>query len=179
MATFNPFIAAAVGVWGFFEMLENNPYSIAYGNAIYTGSLLAKMMVKSKMFGSCPINLIAYSLGTVVVYNCLEELWRLKQADKKKKGDKHNPKEFDLIGDVVFLGGALSLAPLGPKGQIKHPEAFSLINGRCINCYSKLDFTCRFLLQIPQYGNVPLGNNELKLKTKNVENYDVCEILGG
>jgi len=53
------------------------------------------LIVKANLFGDCCINLISFSLGCVVVYYCIEELYNLKS--------------FDKINNVILMGGAMNL----------------------------------------------------------------------
>jgi hypothetical protein len=53
------------------DIIKNNPYKKAYMEAIKAGKYLAELISNIDIFGGCCLNLIAFSLGTVVLLTCI------------------------------------------------------------------------------------------------------------
>ena len=107
------------------DIIKNNPYYIAYKNAVKTGKYLAALIHNLEIFGDCTINFIGFSLGTVVVMTCIQEL--------------HKYKDYGRLQDVLLMGGAMNLNDI-------NPDSLKIIAGRIINCYSKNDYILKYLL---------------------------------
>ena len=54
-------------IYSAYDLYYNNPYTLAYEEALLTGKYLAWLLAEKKIFGDSIINLIGFSLGTVVI----------------------------------------------------------------------------------------------------------------
>ncbi|CAI2383180.1 unnamed protein product [Moneuplotes crassus] len=86
-----------------------------------SGRILAHSLMAQFPFKDCSISLIGFSLGTQVIYSCLEEL-EMYSCDY-------------IINNVYLLGGAVSVE--SPK---EWEQALSVVNGITQNCYCTNDY---------------------------------------
>ena len=67
-------IGGAGSIAGFYK---DNPFGRAYEEAISVGSYLGYMIAREKIFGDCQINLVGFSLGTLVIQHIVNLLDKL------------------------------------------------------------------------------------------------------
>lgn len=134
--------------------LSNNSFKKSAKQAEVTGIILARL-ISQKIFGDACISLVGFSLGTRVIYSCLQELDRLS---------------IHQIHDVILLGGA---APLNLKNW---EICRSVVKGRLINAYSKTDKILSILYTFSIFEK-PIGNNEIPVE--GIENFDVTHLASG
>jgi thioesterase domain-containing protein len=72
----------------------DNCWSVAMNRADKAGQELANALL-SRAQGGRPVNLVGYSIGARVVFSCLKEMTKRKQAE-------------GIIQDVVLLGAPVS-----------------------------------------------------------------------
>lgn len=130
-----------------------NPFKKRAKKAETTGYVLADL-IYSKMLGNACISLIGFSLGTRVIYYCLQRLHDL--------GCK--------VHDVLLLGGA---APLDLETWQKCRKT---VTGRLINTYSKTD---KILSRLYSLSRLEKAIGNFPLEIEGVENFDVTEIASG
>ena len=80
------------------KALADEQWGSTYKEAITTGIYLAHILAETDLFKDYVINLMSFSLGTLVVMNCIWELERMNR--------------HDIIYDVILMGG-VSGADLG------------------------------------------------------------------
>ena len=128
-----------------------------------SGKLLSIILRSRLFFGYRQINLVAFSLGTHVLKNCLKEL-------------SNNDEGKIIINDVTFMAGATTF-----KDRLNWYKIFkNVVGGRIVNCYSKSDNILKYLYSNCT-GNEPIGNkmvdiNDGKYGKNIVENYDFTDL---
>ena len=128
-----------------------------------SGKLLSIILRSRLFFGNRQINLVAFSLGTHVVKNCLKELCI-------------NDEGKMILNDVIFMAGATTF-----KDRSNWYKIFKkVVGGRVINCYSKSDNILKYLYSNCT-GNEPIGIKKVDINDgksgKNiVENYDFTDL---
>jgi Protein of unknown function (DUF726) len=134
-------------------LLQSNPFKKRAKKAEITGNLLADTIIAKKL-GNCCISLIGFSLGTRVIYYCLQRL--------QEKGY--------FVHDVILLGGA------APCDQDKWNLCRKAVTGRFVNNYSKTDKVLSLLYSLSKLEKA-IGN--WPLNVYNAENYDMTDIATG
>ena len=134
-----------------------NPFSLAKARSDKAGKVLAEALI-NRTQGERPVTLVAYSLGTRVVWSCLTTL--------AERG------AFGLVESVVLLGAPIP-SDIGTWRSMR-----AAVTGRLINVYSKNDYLLAFLyrtssLQYGVSGLMPISG------LSGVENYDVSETVSG
>ncbi len=116
-----------------------------------TGSLLSKVLSK------CEIDeyiLIGHSLGSRVIFNCLNEL---KSNEKK------------IIKDVHLLGGAVT------NNKEKWSLAENAIKNKIYNYYSKKDSVLQIAYKLGTFDNNPIGRT--LINSRKSENINVTKLV--
>jgi hypothetical protein len=136
-----------------------------YQEAVKTGKFLAHVLAdlnnNIKIFENCCISLVGFSLGTVVITNCLLELEHLKC--------------YDIIHEVLLMGGVANIQHFNEYGNIH-----TVVAGDIINVYSKSDSILSTILPITHRVKIkPMGLNEKKMNFSKYVNYDATELIGG
>lgn len=134
-------------------LLTVNPFKKRAKKAETTGYVLADL-IHSKMLGNACISLVGFSLGTRVIYFCLQRLQELGCQ----------------VHDVLLLGGA---APLNVEIWKKCRKT---VTGRLINTYSKTD---KILSRLYSLSRLEKAIGNWPLEVEGVENFDVTEIASG
>ena len=111
--------------------LTVNPFKKRAKKAETTGYVLSDL-IHSKRLGNPCISLVGFSLGTRVIYFCLQKL--------QDSGSK--------VYDVLLLGGA---APLNVEILKKCSK---MVTGRLINTYSKTDKILLRLYSLSRLGTI-------------------------
>lgn len=166
------------GIW---KLLRSCNYIGAAEQAKLTGILLAKALWNRFPFAHQAVSLISFSLGTQVVFSCIDELSELSR--KTGNGCGHL-----IIHDVLFLAGAFIM----PSNEIEiWQKKFDVVTGQILNCYALGDLVLRFIL--PRvYTGTAIGLHVLKTekdqkksvsfkvdKKARIKNYDLSEIVEG
>ncbi|KAL3462903.1 hypothetical protein BJX64DRAFT_276820 [Aspergillus heterothallicus] len=137
--------------------IADNPFSVAKARADKAGEVLADALI-SKVQGERTVTLIGYSLGSRVIYSCLQSLAK-RQA-------------YGLVDSAVLMG-----APT-PSDTPDWRRLRRVVNGRLINVYSENDSVLAFLYRTSslQYGVAGLQPIE---NVPGVENLNVSDIISG
>ena len=102
---------------------------------------------------------MAYGLGANLVKYTLLEL---------NKISINNPEINDLIGNVVFIGGATNIS-----NKEKYSELFNLVGGKIINIYSNYDSSLKVIYNSDCIGMKPLEifdeNSEINSAIHNID----------
>lgn len=122
----------------------------AENRSIYSGKILGLILADKKIFPNMKINLIGFSLGTSVILNCLKELY------------ENNC--FDIINNVVFLGGAAVISN-------DYKKIFDrVVKRKIINCYSKEDNILKIFKLNNGLIDEPIGSDKIDFKDNNENN---------
>lgn len=135
----------------------DNPFSVAKARADKAGEVLADALI-SKVQGERPVTLIGYSLGSRLIFSCLQSL--------AKRG------AYGLIESVIMMGSPT------PSTAEHWRRIRSVVSGRVVNVYSEHDTVLAFLyrtssLQLGIAGLQPVNN------VPGVENLNVSEMISG
>lgn len=138
---------------GVLHLLRNHPFREASFRADAAGKALANS-IRSRDFGPGAVSLVGFSLGTRVIFSCLEDLARDDQV---------------YIHDVTLLGGAAPSDPIAWRDRRK------AISGRLINVHSSRDKVLSIIYRVAKIHR-PIGNGPIDA-TDIVENYDVSSYV--
>ena len=141
-----------------FEGIKDELWGKTYEEAITTGVYLAHILGETKLFKDHVINLVGFSLGTLVVMNCILELERMNR--------------HDIVYDVLLMGGVVNAADF-------NKAAWRVVNHKIINCYCDTDLILKFLLKVVDYSINPIGLSPILSASKKVENVDVSKQADG
>lgn len=135
----------------------DNPFSVAKSRSDKAGVVLADALV-NKVQGERPVTLIAYSLGSRVIYSCLNEL-----AERQALG---------MVESVCLMG-----APV-PSDTATWRRIRAIVPGRIINVYSTKDYLLGILYRTSslQYGVAGLQSIR---DVQGIENVDVSDLVDG
>lgn len=135
----------------------DNPFSVAKSRSDKAGAVLADALI-NKVQGERPVTLIGYSMGSRVIYACLNEL--------------ANRKAFGLVESVCLIG-----APV-PSDTVAWRRIRSVVPGRIVNVYSTKDYLLGYLYRTSslQYGVAGL---QTVRDVEGVENVDVSDLVDG
>ena len=122
----------------------------AENRSIYSGKILGLILADKNIFPNMKINLVGFSLGTSVILNCLKELY------------ENNC--FDIINNVVFLGGAAVISNDYKKIFDK------VVHRKIINCYSKEDNILKIFKLNNGLIEQPIGSERIEFKNNNENN---------
>ena len=122
--------------------------------SIFYGKLLAYIIISKLFFQFQTINLIGQSTGCQIIKHCLIELHELK--------NKLNI--YDLINNVVFIGGATNLH------LDKYPYLFEAITDKVVNIFSTKDQS------LLEYKKKAVGLKELKVEKEYENKYNIINI---
>ncbi|CEO60462.1 hypothetical protein PMG11_05089 [Penicillium brasilianum] len=135
----------------------DNPFSVAKSRADKAGEILADALI-NKAQGERPVTLIGYSLGSRLIYSCLQSLCRRSA--------------YGLVESVIFLGSPT------PSESEAWRRIRSVVSGRVVNVYSENDSVLAFLYRTSslQYGVAGLQPIQ---GVPGVENLNVSEKISG
>ncbi|KAK8059173.1 hypothetical protein PG996_009103 [Apiospora saccharicola] len=135
----------------------DNPFSVAKSRSDKAGAVLADALIH-KVQGERPVTLIGYSMGSRVIYACLNEL--------------ANRKAFGLVESVCLIGSPI------PSDTVSWRRIRSVVPGRIVNVYSTKDYLLGYLYRTSslQYGVAGLQTVH---NVDNIENVDVSDLVDG
>lgn len=135
----------------------DNPFSVAKSRADKAGEVLADALI-NKVQGERPVTLIGYSLGSRLIFSCLQHL--------AKRG------AYGIVESVILMGSPT------PSDAEYWRRIRSVVSGRVVNVYSENDSVLAFLYRT---SSLQLGIAGLQ-KVENVagvENVDASELISG
>lgn len=123
------------------QKLDMNPfYNNLYYMAQVSGKALAFFIGQLKIFETSTVTLVGYSMGSIVSYNCLQDLYYMKKSN--------------MIYNYVSIGSPLSR-------KLLDPEIVKLCIGTYFNIFSMDDKVMKYLaVMVPEFQN-PCGLNEI------------------
>ncbi|RAH79506.1 DUF726-domain-containing protein [Aspergillus japonicus CBS 114.51] len=137
--------------------VADNPFSVAKARADKAGEALADALI-SKVQGERSVTLIGYSMGSRVIFSCLQTLAK-RQA-------------FGLVESAVLMGSPT------PSNAPHWRRLRSVVSGRLVNVYSENDAVLALLyrtssLQLGVAGLQPVQG------VSGVENVDASDFISG
>lgn len=137
--------------------VADNPFSVAKARSDKAGAVLADALI-NKVQGERPVNLIGYSLGSRVIYSCLQTLVKRKA--------------YGLVESVILMGSPI------PSDTDHWRSMRSVVSGRLVNVWSENDGVLALLyrtssLQLGVAGLQPVEG------LSGVENLDVSQLISG
>ncbi|KAJ6134952.1 hypothetical protein N7512_000112 [Penicillium capsulatum] len=135
----------------------DNPFSVAKSRADKAGEVLADALI-NKVQGERPVNLIGYSLGSRLIFSCLQSLAR--------RG------AYGLVESVILMGSPT------PSDAEYWRRIRSVVHGRVVNVFSENDSVLAFLYRT---SSLQLGVAGLQRVdgVPGVENFDASEMISG
>ncbi|KAF0355134.1 DUF726-domain-containing protein [Gigaspora margarita] len=137
--------------------LIDNPWALGVDRARKAGLVLADVLME-RIQGKRPTVLIGYSLGALVIWNCLQEL-------KKRQ-------QYGLIDSVVLIG-----APISSKPISKWEAVSGVVSRRFVNAYATNDIVLGVIYRMHSLDLNVAGLSPVNCP--NVENFDVTEYTSG
>ncbi|BDD60788.1 hypothetical protein MPDQ_004504 [Monascus purpureus] len=135
----------------------DNPFSVAKARADKAGRVLADVLI-NKAQGERPVTLIGYSLGSRVIYSCLQSL--------------ASQRAYGLVESAILMGSPT------PSDTGDWRMMRSVVSGRLVNVFSENDAVLAFLyrtssLQLGIAGLQPVQG------LSGVENVNVSDLISG
>ncbi|KAJ9362315.1 hypothetical protein C8Q69DRAFT_158938 [Paecilomyces variotii] len=135
----------------------DNPFSVAKSRADKAGEVLADALI-NKAQGERPVTLIGYSLGSRVIYSCLQSLAK-----------RH---AYGLVESAILMGSPV------PSDTRQWRRMRTAVSGRLVNVFSEKDAVLGFLYR---GASIQLGVAGLQRVQglPGVENVNVSDIVSG
>lgn len=121
---------------GALRLFSDNPFFKAFDEAKMVGFYLAHLLGDLKIFGNCAINFIGFSMGTIVIFECLLELSKMRR--------------HDIVYNVIVMGSIIS------KDEIEKIN-LNMISGHFFHCFSKKDLAIKYLFRLAKMGQTAIG----------------------
>ncbi|CAG8612389.1 11408_t:CDS:2 [Cetraspora pellucida] len=137
--------------------LIDNPWALGVDRSHKAGLVLADVLTE-RVQGKRPTVLIGYSLGTLVIWKCLQELVKRQQ--------------YGLIDSVVLIGAPISSTPVS-----KWEEISSVISRRFVNVYATNDIVLALIYRMHSLDLNIAGLSPVNCSA--VENFDITEYTTG
>ncbi|OQE22238.1 hypothetical protein PENFLA_c013G05259 [Penicillium flavigenum] len=137
--------------------IVDNPFSVAKARADKAGEVLADALI-NKAQGERPVTLMGYSLGSRLIFSCLQSLERRNA--------------YGLVESVILMGSPT------PSDTEDWQKIRSVVSGRVVNVFSENDSVLAFLyrtssLQLGVAGLQPVEG------VPGVENLNVSDMISG
>lgn len=144
------------------EKLDMNPpYTNLYYVAMLSGKALAFFLGQLKIFETSTVSLVGFSMGSVVTYYCLRDMYYMKKSN--------------MIYNYISIGSPMSKFDL-------NPEIIKLNMGLYFNIYSRDDKVLKYLASLVHFFTNPAGLSEVTYdsaiyasKKIKVYNYDMTD----
>ncbi|KAL1999163.1 hypothetical protein VTN02DRAFT_4947 [Thermoascus thermophilus] len=135
----------------------DNPFSVAKSRADKAGEVLADALI-NKAQGERPVTLIGYSLGSRVIFSCLQSLAKRRA--------------YGLVESAILMGSPI------PSSTRHWRMMRTVVSGRLVNVFSENDSVLAFLYRT---SSVQLGVAGLQRVEglPGVENVDASDIISG
>ncbi|KAK4042085.1 hypothetical protein C8A01DRAFT_33848 [Parachaetomium inaequale] len=138
--------------------LIDNPWAVSLDRATMAGLILADSLIDRNL-GTRPVTLVGYSLGSRVIFSCLQEL--------AKKG------AFGLVQNVYLFG-----SPIVVKKD-EYVRARAVVSGRFVNGYNRNDWILGYLFRLTNGGIRRVAGLAAIEDVPGIENMDVSEFVVG
>lgn len=114
-------------------------------------------VLQERVQGNRPCNLVAYSCGCLVIWNCLLEL--------------HKRGCVGLVDHVVLMG-----APISSENVEEWNQVQSVVSGEFVNCYTSNDWVLAFVYRLHSFAVNVAGLEPVKIGR--IRNFEVSEVDG-
>lgn len=138
--------------------LIDNPWAVSLDRATAAGLILADSLIDRNL-GTRPVTLVGYSLGSRVIFSCLQELAR--------KG------AFGLVQNVLLFG-----SPMVVKRD-EYTRARAVVAGRFVNGYNRNDWILGYLFRLTNGGIRRIAGLGAIEGVPGVENMDLTDLVVG
>ncbi len=138
--------------------LIDNPWAVSLDRATMAGLILADSLVDRNL-GTRPITLVGYSLGSRVIFSCLQELAR--------KG------AYGVVQNAFMFG-----SPVVAK-EDDYKRVRSVVAGRFVNGYNRNDWILGYLFRLTHGGIRRVAGLTAIENIDGIENMDVTEFVVG
>jgi hypothetical protein len=138
--------------------LIDNPWAVSLDRATMAGLILADSLIDRNL-GTRPVTLVGYSLGSRVIFSCLQELAR--------KG------AFGLVQNVYLFG-----SPMVVKAD-EYTRARAVVSGRFVNGYNRNDWILGYLFRLTNGGIRRIAGLGSIDGVPGIENMDLTEQVVG
>jgi hypothetical protein len=138
--------------------LIDNPWAVSLDRALMAGLILADSLIDRNL-GTRPVTLVGYSLGSRVIFSCLQEL--------AKKG------ALGLVQNVYLFG-----SPMVVKTD-EYLRARTVVSGRFVNGYNRNDWILGYLFRLTNGGIRRIAGLAPVEGIPGLENMDVSEFVVG
>lgn len=138
--------------------LIDNPWAVSLDRATAAGKILADSLIERNL-GTRPITLVGYSLGSRVIFSCLQEL--------AKRG------AYGLIQNVYLFG-----SPVVFKKE-EYLRARTVVPGRFVNGYNRTDWVLGYLFRLTNGGIRRVAGLAAIEGLPWIENMDCTEFVNG
>lgn len=160
--TFLASLMAAVAVPAYIikacDVLDN-PWGVAYTRAVRAGKLLARVLLAREQ-GARPVVLVGFSLGALLVWECMHEMCRLSEAGRERAAG--------LIQHAVLMG-----LPASAEAA-RWTRLRRVVAGRLINCYRPDDLVLALVHRGTSAASLRAGVAGLSsVASPEVESFDV------
>jgi hypothetical protein len=139
------------------------PYGNLHYMAMLCGKALAFFIGQLKMFETSAVSLVGFSMGSVVTYYCLKDIYYMRKSN--------------MIYNYISIGSPMS------KDELE-PEIVKLNMGAFFNVYSMDDKVLKYIASLVPYYKNPCGLMELTYddalyasKKIKVYNYDMTSLV--
>lgn len=137
--------------------IVDNPFSVAKARADKAGEVLADALI-NKVQGERPVTLIGYSLGSRLIFSCLQSLARRRA--------------YGLVESVILMGSP------SPSMADHWRRMRSVVSGRLVNVFSENDNVLAFLYRTSSLQLGVAGLQKVE-GVPGVENLDASELISG
>lgn len=138
--------------------LIDNPWAVSLDRATAAGKILADSLIERNL-GTRPITLVGYSLGSRVIFSCLQEL--------AKRG------AYGLVQNVYLFG-----SPIVVKKE-EYLRARTVVPGRFVNGFNRTDWILGYLFRLTNGGIRRVAGLAAIEDLPWIENVDVTDIVKG
>ncbi|KAJ2902556.1 uncharacterized protein MKZ38_000386 [Zalerion maritima] len=138
--------------------LIDNPWAVSLDRATSAGLILADSLIERNL-GTRPVTLVGYSLGSRVIFSCLQEL--------AKKG------AYGLVQNVYIFG-----SPVVVKTD-EFLRARTVVAGRFVNGHNRNDWILGYLFRLTNGGVRRVAGLGPITEVAGIENKDVTEYVVG
>ncbi|KAH7328940.1 hypothetical protein B0I35DRAFT_507320 [Stachybotrys elegans] len=138
--------------------LIDNPWAVSLDRATAAGLILADSLIDRNL-GTRPITLLGYSLGSRVIFSCLQELAR--------KG------AYGLVQNVYLFGSPIVV------NKDEYIRARTVVDGRFVNGYNRNDWILGYLFRLTSGGIRRVAGLAPIEDLPWIENIDVTELVPG
>ena len=138
--------------------LIDNPWAVSLDRATAAGLILADSLVERNL-GTRPVTLVGYSLGSRVIFSCLQEL--------AKKG------AYGLVQNVYMFG-----SPVVVKRD-EYLKARTVVAGTFVNGFNRNDWILGYLFRLTNGGIRRVAGLASVDEVAGIENKDVTDYVVG